>query len=440
LQNFTIEIDKIGELIYSRGMKLSNGDNHRLLKIFCYSILLLGGIFSIIILNGTHGLGFGGDVSQYSLYFSVSVFSATVILLKLKNRKKNSKRFFAIVIIGATIAGIQVTPLISAVQGQKDIENSFCNAFGESWREKLTPEAEFYFQKKPFQITEYFLGKKNSESIIQENILFYDSLQDPFRMDKEKIIRLYFDVYMPPNNGVGLPGQNSTLIRIHGGGWASGDKGFSNMRNMNEYFASQGYVVFDIQYGLFKKRTDGGIILTPDYVRGDFSINDMINQIGIFTNFLERNHKTYGANLSSVFLSGHSAGGHLATVAALGIASMNYSEIFSSKLTIKGYIPFYPGNDLADEYIPGPVRPEFLSPELLVSCNSPPSLVYHGLGDGLVNPEISLSMKNTYEKSGNKKIVLILFPSAAHSSDLYFNGFYNRIFLYYMERFMFIHK
>jgi len=42
----------------------------------------------------------------------------------------------------------------------------------------------------------------------------------------------------------------SALIRIHGGAWVGGDKGFANMMQVNKYFAAQGYTVFDVQYGL----------------------------------------------------------------------------------------------------------------------------------------------------------------------------------------------
>ena len=31
---------------------------------------------------------------------------------------------------------------------------------------------------------------------------------------------------------------------------------------------------------------------------------------------------------------------------------------------------------------------------------------------------------------------LLTMPYAGHGSDLYFSGYYNQVFLYYMERFM----
>ena len=56
-----------------------------------------------------------------------------------------------------------------------------------------------------------------------------------------------------------------------------------------------------------------------------------------------------------------------------------------------------------------------------------------------VNPEISESLKSTYDQNNND-CILMIFPSAAHLSDFYFGGYYSQIFLYYMERFMFLEQ
>ena len=200
----------------------------------------------------------------------------------------------------------------------------------------------------------------NLDEII-ENVLFYDN----------ESIKLYFDVYMPLERGEGLPGQNSTLIRIHGGGWVSGDKGGANMVQMNKYFAAQGYIVFDIQYGLHDSPIAVMDFITPSYNKGDFDIDDMIRHIGEFTKYLTQNADNYGANLDSVFISGGSSGGHLASAAGLAIASGNYSNIFSQNLTIKGLIPFYPSNGQMVYFgIDG--KEEFTNPAELIEPGSPP--------------------------------------------------------------------
>ena len=120
----------------------------------------------------------------------------------------------------------------------------------------------------------------------------------------------------------------------------------------NKYFASQGYVVYDIQYGLYDEPGDGGLMgmLSPNEVLGNFNITDMVRHIGNFTQYISKSSNPYSAaelsgNLSSVFIHGGSAGGHLTCATALTIWSNNYTNYFGSSLSIKGYIPVYPANN-----------------------------------------------------------------------------------------------
>ncbi len=255
-------------------------------------------------------------------------------------------------------------------------------------------------------------------------------------------MKLYFDAYLPPNHGIGLPGQNSTIIRIHGGGWTTGDKGLDNMMQMNKYFAAQGYCVFDIQYGLNNESSILASLkfITPLNVQGNFSINDMVSQIGSFCQFLTVHQADYGANLSSVFISGGSAGGQLTCATALGIASGNYPSIFGTGITIRGFIPFYPANQGAASVDNNVSDPEFYNPALLVTANSPPCLDYQGSQDGLVNPAISYALQSTYTSHGNSHCAVIELPFGGHGSDLDFSGYYNSFFLYYMERFLYEYR
>ena len=224
-----------------------------------------------------------------------------------------------------------------------------------------------------------------------KNTLFYN----------EEGIRLYFDAYLPLNGGDDLPGENSILIRIHGGSWVSGDKGMMNMMQMNKYFAAQGYAVFDIQYGLDTNPLFEIDPMTPDYKKGDFNIDDMMRHIGIFTNYLTDNAEEYGANLDSVFVSGGSAGGHLACAVALAIASGDYTDIFSSSLKIKGLVPFYPANGQMRFFgVNG--RDEFKNPEKLIESDSPPCLIFQGTHDILNYFRISQNIRTTYFTKGNE--------------------------------------
>ncbi len=83
--------------------------------------------------------------------------------------------------------------------------------------------------------------------------------------------------------------------------------------------------------------------ITPAQVRGVYSADDMMQQIGIFTKYLAAHASEYGANLDSVFISGGSAGGQLTGAVALGITSKKYPDWFAGKeVHVRGMIPFYP--------------------------------------------------------------------------------------------------
>jgi acetyl esterase/lipase len=274
------------------------------------------------------------------------------------------------------------------------------------------------------------------DCVLKEDISFYNGSGGI-----DNGLKLLFDAYLPPSTR-NLPGANSTIIRIHGGGWTVGDKGTGNMPLMNRYFATQGYCVFDIQYGL---NNQSNILpfaesITPQTVKGNFSINDMVRHVGIFCQYLVTHQSEYPANLSSVFISGGSAGGHLTCITALAIASGNYTSLFGPGITIKGYVPFYPANDLANFIDGGISNKEFYDPTLLISASSPPCLVYQGNQDGLVNPKTAQDLKDQYSNHENPSCMVIFLPFAGHGSDIDFYGYYNQFFLYYMERFLYLYR
>lgn len=392
---------------------------------------LLGVIFAIVIMFGSFEVvtTFVAIVSgQFGVFFSIIFLANTILLLKLKRRKRTTRKFYRTAIIGLFVSGSLLMPLFLTNATAQNADRSFSNVFGANWRSRIPNQANQYFLDAPFSLTGYLLGSQPKSCEINRNVLFYD----------DEGIRLHFDVYLPCNNGIDLPGDNSTLIRIHGGSWVSGDKGMMNMLQMNKYFAAQGYVVFDIQYGLDINPLFGIDPLTPDYKKGDFNIDDMMRHIGEFTKYLSSHAHEYGANLDSVFISGGSAGGHLANAVGLAIANGNYTDMFSANLTIKGIIPFYPANG-AMKFFGLTGRPEFKYPERLVEENSPPCLIFQGTHDILNYFGISERIRDSYQNKGNTECAILWMPYGGHASDFYFSGYYNQIFLYFMERFMFLY-
>ncbi|MFX1323803.1 MAG: alpha/beta hydrolase fold domain-containing protein, partial [Promethearchaeota archaeon] len=416
---------------YSRRPLKNRKIARKLLIFISRFIFLMGVIFAIVIIFGSFEVvtTFVAIVSgQFGVFFSIIFLANTILLLRLKRRKRTTKKFYRTAFIGLFVSGTLLLPLCLTNATAQNADRTFSNVFGADWRSRIPNQANRYFLEAPFSLTGYFLGSQPKSCEINRNILFYD----------DEGIKLYFDVYLPCNNGINLPGENSTVIRIHGGSWVSGDKGMMNMLQMNKYFAAQGYVVFDIQYGLDINPLFGIDPLTPDYIKGDFNIDDMMRHIGVFTMYLSSHANEYGANLNSVFISGGSAGGHLANAVGLAIASGNYTDMFSANLTIKGIIPFYPANG-AMKFFGLTGRPEFKYPEMLVRENSPPCLIFQGTHDILNYFGISERIQDTYKDKGNNECAILWMPYGGHASDFYFTGYYNQIFLYFMERFMFLY-
>ncbi|MHA1777451.1 MAG: alpha/beta hydrolase [Promethearchaeota archaeon] len=373
----------------------------------------------------------------HSTYLEISTSSKIFNHMQQFIISKKNPLIISVFTLGLMISSIGFIPLVSTPAFIKstrmEFERAFNPEFAGDWQGSIDPSIKAqYFRSSPFILSEYFWGPSTYDCITFKDILYFNGSESAYPQDKD--ITLYFDAFLPPNRGIGLPGQNSTLIRIHGGGWVVGDKGFMNVNEMNRYFASQGYCVFDIQYGLNNVSDLFKNLPHPEHVMGNFSIDDIMRHIGNFTKYLKIHASEFGANLGSTFVSGGSAGGQLTCAAALSLAHKNYSE-FSKAYTIKGLIPYYPANNPQHEFSISS-RPEWVDPNLLVNASSPPCLIFQGDKDPLLPKAIQF--QHTYFDYGRDDCGLLIFPFAGHASDMYFPGYYNQVFLYYMERFLYL--
>jgi len=383
-------------------------------------------------------------ITQISCFLMFLYIPALILLLKLKIRKHSRKKWKKAIIlaIGTFLVVSNALPLISTPISVQIAENEFNHAYGSNWRSKIPSRIESYFLPSQFNLYNYFLGFPHADCNVETDILYYGS----------ENIRLYFDVYYPKGDGSQLPGNNSIIIKIHGGSWQFGDKSLGNVLLLNKYLASQGYVVFDIQYGLLDA---GGssFIPTPDYVKGNFTLHDMVRQIGNFTKQLASNFASrYNGNIKSVFIMGGSAGAHLTAVIGLGYNDPYFAGNFSNALKIKGIIPIYPPN-FAEYYfvkeplsrlIPGdpttnPLAFKKFTPSNLVDPNDPPAIIYQGLRDDLVPLINAKTIEQSLESNG-VKCMLLEFPFAAHASDLIIGNSFSQVWIYYLERFLYLER
>ena len=430
--------------------------NRKILLAFLLCALASGVFLAYILLSRYPGL-LQVVISPNALFLAFFYPALAILIIKIYNRPRNFLSI-ATFTLGLCLMIIFILPLLMTLPAVNDAENSFKSAYGENWRDQIDPAAKNHILLNKFSLPAYFLGFSPGSYNYQKDILFFEGTAGI-----DKGIKLYCDVFRPPPEKTDLPGIGSTIIRIHGGAWIAGDKGIANMMQMNSYLASQGYTVFDIQYGLTDRVTlpqmmimydfldgiatslplqssDFTTIGAPDSVTGPFTLDDMIRHLGLFSHFLVQNADEYGASPDSVFISGGSAGGHLATAMALAIAGGEHSQLFNPQVNVKGYIPFYPANRATKilEQIGGSA--EWVDVEKLVRRDSPPCLIFQGTKDGMVPKETALLFKKRYLDAGNKYCKIIYMPLAAHAADYLFTGYYNQAFLYYMERFMLMHQ
>lgn len=117
------------------------------------------------------------------------------------------------------------------------------------------------------------------------------------------------NVYYPQNTTKAMP----TIIDIHGGGWMYGNRDLNKNRNM--FLASLGFSVVSLNYRLLPKTDLQG------------QIKDIFSALNWFGN----NARKYHCDTNNVFLTGDSAGGHLAALAICCMQSEDLQNAYDVK-------------------------------------------------------------------------------------------------------------
>lgn len=141
------------------------------------------------------------------------------------------------------------------------------------------------------------------------NIRYYDEKTN--KSDVYINERCVLDVYIPMNIK-----NFPTVIWFHGGGITGGEK------DIPEELKNKGVAVIGVNYRLSPK------VKAPKY----------IEDAAAATSWVFKNIKNYGGSEDLVFITGHSAGGYLASMVGLDKSYLNKYQIDANKLA--GIIPF----------------------------------------------------------------------------------------------------
>ena len=146
----------------------------------------------------------------------------------------------------------------------------------------------------------------------------------------EEGCRLFADIVRPAAEGTG----RAALIFVHGGGWVTGQKGLQGLPLMYR-FAQAGWVCFSIDYRRSPRATFPAHII--DVKRG--------------IAWVKANADRYGIDPTQVAISGSSAGGHLASLAALSPSDPAFQPGFEAADTsLIACLSFYGIYDFTDRH------------------------------------------------------------------------------------------
>jgi acetyl esterase/lipase len=175
------------------------------------------------------------------------------------------------------------------------------------------------------------------------------------------------NIFIPRNSKVK---QLPVLIFVHGGYWNSGRKGTYDLLGRN--FARKGVVT-----------------VIPDYTLSPNTDYDgMAKQIAAVIQWTKDSISKYKGNPNAVFVTGHSAGGHLGALAVMnpkyGIDPKSISGIIlndAAGLDMKHYLEENPPtaeHNYISTWSSSPATWQNASPIYFLDKNTPPFLIYVG--------------------------------------------------------------
>lgn len=215
------------------------------------------------------------------------------------------------------------------------------------------------------------------------------------------------------------------LIQIHGGGWTIGNKEQQGILLMNR-MAQQGWVCVSVNYRLAPKH------------RFPTQIVDVKRAIA----WVHQNIKEYGGDSSYVVITGGSAGGHLAALAALTPGLAAFQPGFEeSDTSVAACVPFYGVYDLGgitESRAAIDMRDRFLGPRVFgkdprthlddfvqasplahVTEHTPDFFVIHGRNDTVVSVNQARAFVAALEEKSDASVTYAELPGAQHAFEVF---------------------
>ncbi len=216
----------------------------------------------------------------------------------------------------------------------------------------------------------------------------------------------HIDAYLP---AVRLADPAPALVHLHSGGWTGGDP-HTQSRPMYHHFARCGWHVYTVRYPVAPAAT----------------VFDQVDAVERAISWVAAREDV---DASRVVLSGASAGGHLASLAALRISASG-GALPAACVTLYGIYDFLNRNSTRHfwEVIPrhlirasadaAPDRYAAASPLDNVHAGAPPFFVIHGTYDSLVPPPEADHFVEALGRASGSEVRYLRVRGAQHAFDV----------------------
>jgi acetyl esterase/lipase len=320
--------------------------------------------------------------------------------------------------VGAIVGGIgallAAKPFIQYADAADDMARAMQAGFGKNYETQIPP-------KVWARTADSIWSARNSLGRRERTAQARLTRNMPYAEVNGRALTL--DVYKPLVTPA-LGDQYPALIVIHGGGWRHGEPG-GWFAAHNRYYASQGYVVFDINYRLSGE------------AKWPAPFEDVLAAI----RWVKEHADEYRVNPEQIALMGRSAGAHLALMAAY-----NGSDDTRVKAVVSIYAPtelrwpnlkadsaivelmggYYPAlSQLYDSATPLTFVRDGLPPTLIVDAGMDTITPRHH-ADALAN---ALALTDT-------PFAVLRSPWSRHGFDAVLSGLGGQLVQYHLDRFL----
>jgi acetyl esterase/lipase len=237
-----------------------------------------------------------------------------------------------------------------------------------------------------------------SRTDIRHDVVFADAGSRPLKLD----------IYRPAANA-----NRTAVLMLHGGAWARGSKAW--LAPHAEALAAQGFTALVSEYRL----------------TGEARFPAQIHDVKRALRWARAQAGELGFDSERLCIEGHSAGGHLALLAAGSADDSrldppegdgNVSAAVAAVAAIYAPVLFYAGGERPSGGVPAGALPgadtsaatvALASPLSHVSAHLPPVMLLHGDGDGVVPVSTSRRYEEAVRAAGGK-VDLHIFAGLPH--------------------------